>query len=250
MLNNQSICIVMPAFNAASTLEQTFREIPKDVVDNIILVDDGSTDQTSQVALELGLSPVSHTRNLGYGANQKTCYDLALKSGADIVVMLHPDYQYSPKLIPALASLIELGEFDAAIGSRILGTGAVIGCIPRYKYVINRILTFVQNILCDRKFSEYHTGYRAYSRKVLEAIRYQDNSDNFVFDNQFFMQMIAADFKIGEISCPTRYFAEASSIRFLPSMRYGLGCLVEAGRYFLHRKGIVQSNLLLPRPKP
>jgi len=247
MLNGRSVCVVMPAYNAESTLERTYREIPSEIVDSVILVDDGSSDRTVQVAKELGLRHIVHPQNRGYGANQKTCYANALESGADIIIMLHPDYQYSPRLIPAMASMIAFGTYDAVVASRILGDGALRGGMPGYKYVSNRLLTFVQNLLCGRKFSEYHTGYRAYSRQVLEAVRFEDDADGFVFDNQFFMQMIAAEFKIGEISCPTLYFPEASSIGFRSSVRYGFGCLREALRCFLHRHRIVRSRLLTPQ---
>jgi len=247
MLDGKTICVVMPAFNAAETLERTYREIPPEIADTVLLVDDSSSDRTIQVAQELGLKHFRHPKNRGYGANQKTCYARALESGADIVVMLHPDYQYSPRLVPAMAAMIAFGSYDAVVASRILGTGALAGGMPLYKYVSNRFLTFVQNLLCGRKFSEYHTGYRAYSRRVLETIRFQENSDGFVFDNQFFMQMIAADFRVGEISCPTRYFPEASSIHFWPSVRYGLGCLREGLRSLLHRKGLHRSRLLMPK---
>jgi glycosyltransferase involved in cell wall biosynthesis len=250
MLNGKSVCVVMPAYNAEATLERTFREIPSEIADLVILVDDGSSDRTVQVAEALGIRHVVHPANRGYGANQKTCYANALECGADIVVMLHPDYQYSPRLIPAMVSMIAFGTYDAVIASRILGDGAMQGGMPAYKYLSNRALTLFQNILCGRKFSEYHTGYRAYSREVLEAIRFQDDADGFVFDNQFFMQMIAARFRIGEISCPTLYFPEASSIGFRSSVRYGLGCMREATRCFLHRRNIVRSPLLSPKERP
>ena len=247
MLNGLKVCVVMPAYNAEATLERTYREIPLEIVDTVLLVDDGSSDRTVEVARNLGLLHVVHPGNRGYGANQKTCYEHALEAGADIVIMLHPDYQYSPRLIPAMASMIAFGTYDAVVASRILGDGALRGGMPAYKYVSNRLLTLVQNLLCGRKFSEYHTGYRAYSRSVLESLRYQDNADGFVFDNQFFMQMIAGGVRIGEISCPTLYFAEASSIGFWSSVRYGFGCLREAIRCYLHRRGIARSELLTPR---
>lgn len=247
MLNGLKVSVVMPAYNAEATLEQTHREIPMEIVDAVLLVDDGSSDRTVEVAQRLGLRHFVHPRNRGYGANQKTCYSAALEEGADIVVMLHPDYQYSPRLIPAMVSMIAFGTYDAVIASRILGDGARQGGMPTYKYVSNRVLTLVQNLLCGRKFSEYHTGYRAYSRTVLETVRFQENADGFVFDNQFFMQMIAAGFRIGEVSCPTRYFPEASSIRFWASVQYGFGCLREAARCFLHRKNLWRSRLLIPR---
>ncbi len=238
MLNGKSICVVMPAYNAAATLQQTYADIPKDIVDKIVLVDDASTDNTRKIARTLGLDFLEHGSNKGYGANQKTCYTHALKLDMDIIIMLHPDYQYSPRLIGALASMIAYGEYDAVIASRILGTGALLGGMPYYKYISNRLLTFAQNILCNRKFSEYHSGYRAYAKNVLNSICFEANSDGFVFDNQLFMQMLAGDFRIGEISCPTRYFPEASSIRFWPSVKYGLGCLTEGFSFLLHRWGI------------
>lgn len=235
MLNGKKIVVVLPAYNAALTLEKTFREIPKDVVDEVILVDDCSKDETERVAKSLGIHCVVHEKNLGYGGNQKTCYREALKTNADIVVMLHPDYQYTPNLVPAIASMIAYGEYDAAIASRILGKGAIRGGMPLYKYFFNRVLTLIQNILMNQKFSEYHTGFRAFSREVLETLPLGENSDDFVFDNQMIAQMLFFNFKVAEISCPTRYFPEASSINFQRSMIYGFGVLSVSWDYFLAR---------------
>lgn len=238
MINGQTVVVVLPAFNAARTLETTHTEIPG-VVDDVVLVDDASTDQTAALARSLGIAHViAHPENRGYGANQKTCYDAALGLGADIVVMLHPDYQYTPALIPAMASIIAHGVYPVVLGSRILGKGALAGGMPRYKYVANRALTLVQNVLVGQKLSEYHSGYRAFSREVLETIAYHDNSDDFVFDNQMLSQVLAAGFDIGEVTCPTRYFEEASSINFRRSVTYGLGVLRTSGRHFLHRSGL------------
>ena len=225
MIHNQKICVVLPAYNAEKTLERTFAAIPKDFVDDIILVDDASNDHTVNKAKELGIRCIVHPKNRGYGGNQKTCYQEALKSGADIVVMLHPDYQYAPEMIPALASAIAGGLYDVSLGSRILGTGALQGGMPLYKYVANRFLTFFENILLSQKLSEYHTGYRAFSRKVLTTIPLEENNDDFIFDNQFLAQAIFFGFNICEITCPTRYFGDASSISFVPAARYGFGVI-------------------------
>jgi glycosyltransferase involved in cell wall biosynthesis len=225
MIANRKICVVLPAYNAGRTLEATFREIPREVVDDVILVDDASTDDTLAVARKLGIFAVAHGLNRGYGGNQKTCYSLALGRGADIVVMLHPDYQYSPKLLPAMASMLSSGLYDVVLGSRILGVSALAGGMPVYKYIANRVLTLVENILLGHKLSEYHTGYRGFTRAVIEALPLERNSDVFVFDNQILAQAIYMGFRIGEISCPTSYFPEASSINFRRSVIYGLGVL-------------------------
>ncbi len=218
--------VVMPAYKAAETVRRTFGEIPTDIVDECLLVDDASPDDTAEIARELGIPVIVHAQNRGYGGNQKTCYTAALASDADIVVMLHPDYQYSPRLIGAMAWLVASDEFDAVLGSRILGTtGALAGGMPVWKYVANRFLTAFQNVLLGVKLSEYHTGYRAFSRRILETLPLGENSDDFVFDNQMLTQTVWFGFRIGEISCPTRYFAEASSINFARSVRYGLGVL-------------------------
>ncbi len=233
MLAGKRICVVMPAYNAEKTLRQTVAEIDRDIVDDVILVDDASQDRTVEVAKELRLPLLVHDRNRGYGGNQKTCYREALASGADIVAMLHPDYQYSPKLLPAMAGMIVSGHFDVVLGSRILGTGAVAGGMPVWRYVANRFLTATENILLSYKLAEYHTGYRAFSRKLLETLPLEENSDDFVFDNQMLAQAIWFGFRIGEISCPVRYFTEASSINFRRSVKYGLGVLATAAEYRL-----------------
>jgi glycosyltransferase involved in cell wall biosynthesis len=238
MLNEKRVVVVLPAYNAEATLLSTYNEIPMNVVDDVILVDDNSTDQTVQLAEQLGIFTIVHPENRGYGGNQKTCYQAALDRGADIVVMLHPDYQYTPKLITAMASMIAEGEFDVVLASRILGVGALAGGMPVYKYIANRFLTLVQNILVGHKLSEYHTGYRAWSRKTLESLPLLNNSDDFVFDNQMLAQTIYQGFRIGEISCPTRYFPEASSINFKRSVIYGLGVLLNSVRFRLQRMGL------------
>lgn len=243
MIRNKKVVVVMPAYNAAKTLVSTYNDIPFDIVDKVLLVDDASTDETSKVAKELNIELHIHEKNLGYGGNQKTCYKAALDAGADIVIMLHPDYQYTPKLISAMAYLLESGEFDLVLGSRILGGKALSGGMPYYKYFFNRVLTLTQNLLMKAKLSEYHTGYRAYNKFVLEKIKWQTNSDDFVFDNQFLSQAIFHDFKIGEITCPTKYFEEASSINFSRSLKYGLGCIKNALLFRLHKMGIYKSIL-------
>lgn len=244
MLNNQKVIVVMPAYNAEKTLEQTYREIPFPVVDDVILVDDRSRDQTAEVARQIGIKHVViHEKNLGYGGNQKTCYKKALELGGDIILMLHPDYQYTPKLILPMVSLISSGEFDVVLGSRILGVGALKGGMPLYKYISNRFLTAFENIMLSHKLSEYHTGYRAFSRKVLETLCFENNSDDFVFDNQMLAQVIYFGFRIGEITCPTKYFPEASSINFSRSVQYGLGVLKTAFEFRLHKLGMIQSPL-------
>jgi glycosyltransferase involved in cell wall biosynthesis len=244
MYKNQKIVVVLPAYNAALTLERTYNEIPFDIVDEVILCDDASGDLTAVVARRLGINHVLiHEKNKGYGGNQKTLYNKALEIGADIVIMLHPDYQYTPKLIPAMVTMIGEGLYDVVLGSRILGKGALKGGMPYYKYVCNRALTFVQNILVNHKLSEYHTGYRAFHKKVLKTINFVDNSDDFVFDNQMLSQIIYADFAIAEITCPTKYFEEASSINFSRSVQYGLGVLGVSVRHFLQRVGWADFEL-------
>jgi glycosyltransferase involved in cell wall biosynthesis len=237
MIKGKKVVVVMPAYNAEMTLRQTYDEIPKMVVDEIILVDDASWDHTAEIARELGITTIVHAANRGYGGNQKTCYRAALEKGADIVIMLHPDYQYTPKLITAMASLIAEDLFDCVLGSRILGVGALKGGMPVYKYVSNRVLTFIQNILLAYKLSEYHTGYRAFSRKILEELPLNQNSDNFVFDCQMLSQIIYAGYSVGEISCPTRYLEISSSINFQNSIIYGLGVLAVSLRYRLSKLG-------------
>lgn len=233
----------MPAYNAAKTLERTCREVPLEVVDEIILVDDGSSDATVTKARELGLTTFVHKTNLGYGRNQKTCYREALRRNADIVIMVHPDYQYSPKLIVALAGMIAYGEYDVVLASRILGKGTLRGGMPLYKYIANRFLTAFQNILMGQKLSEYHTGYRAFSREVLSALPLEENTDDFVFDNEMLAQVSYFNYRIGEISCPTKYFAEASSINFRRSVKYGFGVLATSLQYRLQKMHLANFRI-------
>ncbi len=247
MLNDKKIVVVMPAYNAALTLHQTYDELPFDIVDEVILVDDGSSDGTVELASKMGLTVFQHNRNLGYGRNQKTCYREALNRGADIVIMLHPDYQYSPRLVVSLAGMIAFGEFDIALGSRILGVGALQGGMPLYKYVANRLLTAIQNLLLNYKLSEYHTGYRAFDRRVLDELPLDDNSDDFVFDNEVLTQAIYFKYRIGEISCPARYFAEASSIGFSRSVKYGIGVLKTCLKFRVQKMGIASFAMFNPR---
>jgi glycosyltransferase involved in cell wall biosynthesis len=236
MWRDKRIVVVMPAYNAARTLERTYREIPLDLVDDVIVVDDASRDETATVARSLGLPTFVHAQNRGYGGNQKTCYTEALRRGADVAVMLHPDYQYTPKLIAAMVGMIVDGPYDVVLGSRILGGRARAGGMPFYKYVSNRFLTMAQNALSGSKLSEFHTGYRAFARNVLETLPLHENSDDFVFDNQMLAQTMHFGFEIGEISCPTAYFPEASSINFRRSVTYGLGCLQTAWQLFAQRR--------------
>ena len=243
MVGGQRVITVLPAYNAERTLEQTVHEVPEGLVDEFVLVDDGSIDGTVKVAERLGIPFVVHPENRGYGGNQKTCYRAALARGADIVVMLHPDYQYSPRLLGAMAWLVASDEFDVVLGSRILGRGALKGGMPVYKYIANRFLTAFENIMLGVKLSEYHTGYRAFSRRVLETLPIDRNSDDFVFDNQMLAQAVAFGFRIGEISCPTRYFPEASSINFSRSVVYGLGVVSTSIAFRLHAWGLRQSPL-------
>ena len=245
MIHGKKVVVVLPAYNAALTLEQTYREIPFDIVDEVVLVDDAGGDNTLAVGAKLGIKHlIQHEKNLGYGGNQKTCYRKALDLGADIIIMLHPDYQYTPKLIPAMAHLVATDIYPVVIGSRILGKGAIEGGMPWIKFISNRILTMLQNLLVNQHLSEYHSGYRAFSREVLENTKWEKNSNDFLFDNQIMAQCIAAKFKIGEISCPTKYFPEASSISLKNSAIYGLGCLGVSLRYRLHRWGIWDYSLL------
>jgi glycosyltransferase involved in cell wall biosynthesis len=248
MLNNKKVVVVLPAYNAAKTLRRTVEEIPREIVDEVILTDDASRDNTSELALELGLITIRHDHNRGYGGNQKTCYTAALARGADIVVMLHPDYQYTPKLVSAMASMIAYGEYDAVLASRILGRGALEGGMPLYKYVANRGLTFIENILIGHKMSEYHTGYRAWSREVLQRLPLLSCSDDFVFDNQMIVQALYFGFHVGEISCPTKYFKEASSINFRRSVTYGFGVLGTALDLPLKRWGLAKPAFLADAP--
>lgn len=243
MMNNKKITIVLPAYNAALTLNKTFNEIPHDIIDDIILTDDASKDNTVQIAQELNIHTIIHPQNKGYGANQKTCYKAALDRGADIVIMLHPDYQYSPKLLRAMVSMLTSGHYDGVIASRILGKGALAGGMPLYKYIANRGLTFIQNILLNYKLSEYHTGYRGWTKEVLESLPLDTCSDDFIFDNQMMAQAIYQNFRIGEISCPTKYFKEASSINLKRSIIYGLGVLKTSIEYRLNKLGLISNKL-------
>ena len=246
MLHGRRIVVVLPAYNAEATLERTLADIPQGVADALVLVDDASRDGTVPLARRLGLHTLVHDRNRGYGGNQKSCYREALALRADVVVMLHPDYQYSPRLLPALADMVASGEYDLALGSRILGRGARRGGMPRYKYVANRALTLLQNLMVGQKLSEYHTGYRAFSREVLETLPLERNSDDFVFDNQMLCQAIWAGFRIGEISIPTRYFEEASSIGFARAVRYGFGVLGTSAMLLACRTGLGRSSIFPP----
>lgn len=243
MILGQKVVVVMPAYNAAKTLEQTLNEVNREIVDEIILVDDASRDTTSALAKKLGLKTFVHARNLGYGGNQKTCYQEALRLGADIVIMLHPDYQYTPKLIPAMAHLLATGIYDCVIASRILGGAAIEGGMPLYKYVFNRCLTAAQNLLIGQKLSEYHTGYRGFTRRVLERLPLGECDDDFVFDNEMLAMTHFFGFKIGEVSCPTKYFDEASSINFSRSVKYGLGVLRVSLEFRLARWHLLRSRI-------
>ncbi len=240
MLLGKRVAVVLPAYNAAATIERTYSEIPTEIVDEILLVDDASEDDTVDISRRLGIKTFLHVSNRGYGANQKTCYREALKLPADVFVMLHPDYQYTPRLIPALAAAVACGEYDMVLGSRILGGTALRGGMPIYKYVSNRLLSFVENVLTQAKLSEYHTGYRAFSRKLLQELPLLENSDDFVFDNQTIVQALYFGFRIGEISCPTLYCPEASSISFSRSVKYGLGVLTTALEYRLQKMGLLR----------
>src|SRR5690348_1472733 len=248
MYRGQKVVVVMPAYNAARTLRQTYEEVrAQQIVDEIILVDDRSQDDTAAIARSLeGVSVHVHERNKGYGANQKTCYRLALEAGADVVIMIHPDYQYTPLLIPAMVSIIASGLHPCVLGSRILGGYALKGGMPLWKYIANRFLTLAENILLGAKLSEYHTGYRAFSRRILEKINLQANSDDFVFDNQMLAQILWHGFTVAEVSCPTKYFAEASSINLSRSIRYGLGCLATGLQFRLGRMGLLHPGIFYP----
>jgi len=249
MINGKKIIVVLPAYNAEKTLQRTYAEIPQDVVDDILLVDDGSGDKTIEVAKKLGISVIVHPKNLGYGGNQKTCYREALKRGADIVIMLHPDYQYPPKLVGPMASLIASGMFDVVLGSRILGGYALKGGMPVYKYIANRLLTAFENILTGQKLSEYHTGFRAFSREVLESIPFSENSDDFIFDNQILTQIFYFGYRIGEVSSPCNYNKGCSSISFKRSTIYGLGVLQTAFRYAFQRMGLYKFSIFKKKEK-
>ncbi|TAL61263.1 MAG: glycosyltransferase family 2 protein [Bacteroidetes bacterium] len=244
MLKGKKIVVVLPAYNAERTLKKTYDEIPFDIVDDVVLVDDCSKDNTVEVAKQIGIKHViRHEKNRGYGGNQKTCYDKALSLGADIVIMLHPDYQYTPLLIPSMANIIGNDLYECVLGSRILGKGALKGGMPMYKYIFNRFLTFSENVLLGQKLSEYHTGYRAFSKKILEKINYHANSDDFVFDNQMLSQIVYAGFEIAEVTCPTKYFKEASSINFRRSTKYGLGVLGVSFLHFFCKMGLLKSEI-------
>lgn len=243
MLNGKKVVVVLPAYNAAKTLEKTHAEIPHDVVDEVILVDDQSSDDTSQLSEALKIKTVVHRRNVGYGGNQKTCYEEALQANADIVIMLHPDYQYTPRLIVPLAAMVAYGGYDAALGSRILAQSAVKGGMPVYKYIFNRCLTLFQNILMQQKMSEYHTGYRVFSRQILESLPLGENSNDFVFDNEMIAQMMFFGFRVGEVSCPTHYAADSSSISFSRSVKYGLGVLIVSTKFFLQRRNLASFRM-------
>lgn len=244
MILGKKLVIIMPAYNAELTLRRTYDEIPFEIVDEVVLVDDASKDRTIEVAREIGINHIiRHEKNKGYGGNQKSCYDKALAIGGDIVIMLHPDYQYTPKLIHSMAYLIANDVYPVVLGSRILGKGALRGGMPYYKYIFNRCLTFAQNILISQKLSEYHTGYRAFSADVLRSINYHANSDDFVFDNQMLSQIVYAGFEIAEITCPTKYFEEASSINFSRSLKYGIGCMSVSLKHRLNKWGILKSEI-------
>jgi len=250
MINGKKIIVVLPAYNAAKTLEITYREIDFSVVDDVILVDDASKDETIEVAKKLGMHHIlKHDRNWGYGGNQKTCYNHALQLGADIVIMLHPDYQYNPKLIPSMAYLIANNVFHVVLGSRILGDRAMLNGMPFYKYFFNRVLTWTQNFIIWEKLSEYHTGYRAFSKEVLEKLNLQANSDDFLFDNQMLTQIFYCGYEIGEISCPAKYFKEASSINFTRSMQYGIGVIINSVIYRLNKWKFLKSRLYHKPPE-
>jgi len=248
VLHGKKIVVVLPAYKAEKTLGQTVEEIPREIVDEIVLVDDCSTDKTADLASKLGLRTFVHDSNLGYGANQKTCYTEALKLGADVVIMLHPDYQYDPRLVTAMAAMVVSGAYDLALGSRILGSGALRGGMPVYKYIANRVLTGLQNLMLRAKLSEYHTGFRAYTGRVLEELPLMANSDDFLFDNQVLTQAIAFGFRIGELSCPARYFPEASTINFRRSVVYGVGVLATSILYRLWCWRLVRTNLFTRSP--
>ena len=244
MIGEQKVVVIMPAYNASKTLVATYAEIPFDIVDEVVLVDDCSSDETPEVAQQLGIQHIiEHPKNIGYGGNQKTCYKKALDLGADIVIMVHPDYQYTPKLIPSMSFLIAQELYQVVLGSRILGKGALRGGMPLYKYFFNRLLTAFENVMIGAKLSEYHTGYRAFSRKVLEEINFASNSDDFIFDNQVLSQVIFAGYEIGEITCPTKYFGEASSINFRRSVKYGFGVILTSWMHFFQRIGLAKFEM-------
>jgi glycosyltransferase involved in cell wall biosynthesis len=243
MLNGKKVVVVLPAYNAEETIAKTYRELPFDIVDHVLMVDDGSSDNTASAAHNLGIETFRHKRNYGYGRNQKTCYINALRHNADIIIMVHPDYQYTPRLVTAMASMIAYDVYDVVLGSRIIGGGALGGGMPLYKYIANRLLTAFQNLLLGSKLSEFHTGYRAFSRRVLETLPLNENSDDFVFDNEMLAQIIYFGYRIGEISCPTMYFKEASSISFKRSIIYGIGVLHTSLKFFFHLYNLKKNRL-------
>lgn len=249
MINGKKVVVVMPAYNAEKTLEKTYNEIYKDIVDEVILTDDCSSDNTKNLAKELNITTILHEKNKGYGGNQKSCYTAAVNTDADIVIMLHPDYQYTPKLVPAMASMLAFGEYDAILASRMLTGSALKGGMPLYKWIANKLLTTVQNLLTGASLSEYHTGFRGFTREVLEKLPLEDCSDDFVFDNEMIALILYHKFKIGEISCPTKYFPEASSINFIRSCKYGLGVLSVSFLYFLANLGIYKSKIFSQKAK-
>jgi glycosyltransferase involved in cell wall biosynthesis len=243
MILGKKLVVIMPAFNAEKTVRRTYAELPHEYVDEVILVDDASKDSTPAISRELGIGTIVHMENKGYGGNQKTCYGEALKRGADIIVMVHPDYQYSPRLVTAMASMIASGHYDIVLGSRILGGTALKGGMPLYKYVANRFLTLIENMVLGVKLSEYHTGFRAFTREVIETLPLNENSDDFVFDNEMLVQAVYFDFRIGELSCPTRYMKEASSINFTGSVKYGFGIIATLMKYILTRLSLKRSGI-------
>jgi glycosyltransferase involved in cell wall biosynthesis len=244
MINNKKVVVVLPAYNAAKTLERTYFEIPFDIVDEVVITDDASVDNTVEVAKKIGIKHVlQHDKNKGYGGNQKTCYDYALTLNADIIIMLHPDYQYTPKLIRAITSIIAEDVYEVVLASRVLGGGALKGGMPLYKYFFNRVMTLLQNILMNQKLSEYHSGYRAFTADAIRSVPYHKNSDDFVFDNQFLAQLCYAGYEIAEVTCPTKYDEESSSINFMRSMKYGVGCMLTALQYFLSKKGLMKFKI-------
>lgn len=244
MLNNKKVVVVLPAYNAAKTLEKTYLEIPLDIVDEVVITDDASKDDTVAVAKKIGIKHIlQHDKNKGYGGNQKTCYDYALTLNADIVIMLHPDYQYTPKLIRALTAIIAEDVYEVVLASRILGNGALKGGMPLYKYFFNRLMTFAQNVLMGQKLSEYHSGYRAFTAKAIRNISYHKNSDDFVFDNQMLAQLCYVGYAVAEVTCPTKYEKESSSINFSRSVKYGAGCMITALQYFLSKRGLMKCRI-------
>ena len=244
MINNKKVVVVLPAYNAAKTLEKTYLEIPFDIVDEVVITDDASIDNTVELAQKIGIKHVlQHDKNKGYGGNQKTCYDYALTLDADIIIMLHPDYQYTPKLIRAITAIIAEEVYEVVLASRILGGGALRGGMPLYKYFFNRVMTLVQNILMGQKLSEYHSGYRAFTARAIQSVPYHKNSNDFVFDNQLLAQLCYAGYEIAEVTCPTKYEAESSSINFMRSAKYGAGCMITALQYFLSKKGLMQCRI-------